>query len=103
MPANQTNDQVSNDDWTSHVATWRASGLTRIEYCQRHDLKLNTFVYQINRRQAPRSKALTLVPVKVGASVAGAGLILHGPKGWSLALAPDVSSAWLGELLGCLS
>ena len=103
MPSIQT-PPSPHAEWSNHIAMWRASKLTRAEYCQQHDLKLNTFIYQNNRRQEARAKALTLVPVKVGTAPAvGGGVVLQGPKGWSLMMAADVSTAWLGELLGRLS
>ena len=104
MPSNQTN-PASHDAWSEHIAMWRASKLTRVEYCQQHDLKLSTFAYQINRRQRAPKNSLTLVPVTVlAAPLAATGdLVLRGPNGWSLAMAHDVSTAWLGELLGRLS
>ncbi len=102
MPSNPTA-QTSHDHWSDHIALWRASKLTRIEYCRQHDLQLNSFIYQINRSLESRPKALTLIPVKVGVPSAGGGVVLHGPKGWSLTMAPDVSTVWLGELLGRLS
>ena len=104
MLSNQTS-PASYDAWSEHIAMWRASKLTRVEYCQQHDLKLNTFAYQINRRQRSPKNSLTLVPVMVRAAplAAGGDLVLRGPNGWSLAMAGDVSTAWLGELLGRLS
>ena len=102
MPSNQTF-PTSHDEWSNHVAMWRASKLTRAQYCRQHDLKLNVFVYQINRRQEAIAKTLTLVPVRIEATSAGGEVVLRGPKGWSLAMASDVSAAWLGELLGSLS
>ena len=103
MPSNQTS-PASHDEWSEHIAMWRASELTRIEYCQQHDLKLNAFTYQNKRRQQVQTKSLTLVPVTVRAARPASGdLVLRGPNGWSLAMASDVSTAWLGELLGRLS
>lgn len=104
MPSNQTT-PASHDAWSEHIAMWRASKLTRVEYCQQHDLKLSTFAYQINRRQRVKTNSLTLVPVtvRVAPLAARGDLVLRGPNGWSLAMAGDVSTAWLGELLGRLS
>ena len=104
MPSNQTS-PTSRDEWSEHIAMWRAGKLTRSEYCQQHDLKLNAFIYQNKRHQQGQPKSLTLVPMKVRAAPlpASGDLVLRGPNGWSLALASDVSTAWLGELLGRLS
>ena len=102
MPLNPTS-PISRGEWSEHIACWRASTLTRIEYCQEHGLALNAFIYQINRHQDGQAKKLTLVPVKVGAMPSCGEVVLRGPRGWSVAMASDVSPAWLGELLGCLS
>jgi hypothetical protein len=104
MPSNQTSPS-SHDEWSEHIAMWRASKLTRIEYCEQRDIKLSSFIYQNNRRQQVQAKSLTLVPVTVRATPrpANGNLVLSGPNGWSLAMASDVSTAWLGELLGRLS
>jgi hypothetical protein len=102
MPSNPTS-PVSRDEWSEHTAKWRTSGLTRIAYCQQYGLQLNSFIYQINRRQDGQSKELTLVPVKVRAAPPGGDVVLRGPRGWSLTMASDVSTAWLGELLERLS
>lgn len=103
MPSNPTS-PVSRDEWSEHVAKWRTSALTRIEYCQQHGLALNAFIYQINRRQDGPAKKLTLVPIKIGDATPSCGeVVMRGPKGWSITMAGDVSAAWLGDLLVRLS
>ena len=100
MSPNQTS-PISHDAWSEHIATWRASKLTRIAYCQQHNLKLNAFIYQNKRHQQCQPQSLTLVPVTVRSAPqpASGEVVLRGPNGWSLAMASDVSTAWLGELL----
>jgi hypothetical protein len=102
MPSNPTS-PISRDEWSEHIAKWRTSELTRIEYCQQHGLQLNSFVYQINRSQEAQAKKLTLVPVKVRVAPSGGDVVLRGASGWSLTMASDVSTAWLGDLLGRLA
>lgn len=104
MPSNQTS-PASHDAWPEHIAAWRAGKLTRIEYCRQHDLKLNAFIYRSKRYQQGQPKSLTLVPVTVRSTTkpASGDLVLRGPNGWSLAMASDVSTVWLGELLGRLA
>ncbi|MGV8892862.1 MAG: IS66 family insertion sequence element accessory protein TnpA [Burkholderiaceae bacterium] len=92
----------ASDNWPEHIALWRASRLTRAEYCRQHDLKFHTFIYQLKRQHA-LIKPLTLIPVKVHAAPASGGLVLHGPKGWSLAMASGVSPVWLAQLLAGLA
>jgi hypothetical protein len=40
--------------WLEHVRSWRASGLSCIAYCDRHDLDLRTFHHWLARAQASR-------------------------------------------------
>lgn len=95
---------LSPDAWAVHISAWRESKLTRAEYCRRHGLKLNLFLYRLSRQQTALAKTLTLVPVSVDAAPAArADLVLSGPRGWSLSMAGDVQAAWLGQLLGALS
>jgi hypothetical protein len=93
---------ISREEWIEHVSKWRTSGLTRIAYCRQENIPVNSFIYQVNRSQETQSNDLTLVPVKVRAVPAGGELVLRSPKGWSLAMASDVSAAWLSDLLGRL-
>ncbi|MFI4941003.1 MAG: IS66 family insertion sequence element accessory protein TnpA [Burkholderiales bacterium] len=102
MPSNPTS-PISRDEWSEHIAKWRTSELTRIEYCRHHGLQLNSFVYQINRSQEAKAKGLKLVPVKIQAAPPGGDVVLRGPRGWSLTMTSDVSTAWLGDLLGRLA
>jgi hypothetical protein len=102
MTSNPTS--LSPDAWAEHIGAWRESKLTRAEYCRRHGLKLNLFLYRLSRQQTALAKTLTLVPVSVDtAPAARADLVLSGPRGWSLSMAGDVPAAWLGQLLGALS
>lgn len=80
MTSNQPS-PISRDEWREHVAAWRASKLTQAEYFRQHELKLNVFRNQINRRQGALAKTLTLVPTKVQIAPAGMEVVLHGPKG----------------------
>jgi hypothetical protein len=86
-------------DWPEHISQWRASKLTRTEYCRQHSLKFQTFVYKVKRHRQGPSIPLTLVPVKVQTALAAPDLILRGPKGWCLTLGAGVSADWLAELL----
>jgi hypothetical protein len=40
--------------WLEHVRSWRASGLSRVAYCARHDLDLRTFHHWVTRARASR-------------------------------------------------
>jgi hypothetical protein len=91
------------DAWAEHVAAWRASKLTRAEYCRQHGLKLNLFLYRLSRHQSALQDADARSRHVDTAPSARADLVLRGPQGWSLSMAGDVSAAWLGQLLGALA
>ena len=99
--ANQPS-KISREEWIEHVSKWRTSGLTRVAYCQQENMPVNSFIYHVNRSQKTQTNELTLIPVKVQVVPAGGELVLRSPKGWSLAMASDVSAAWLSDLLGRL-
>ena len=44
MSSNQTA-PTSHDEWSEHIAMWRAGKRMRIAYCQQYDLKLNALIY----------------------------------------------------------
>ncbi|MBN2569774.1 MAG: hypothetical protein JXB42_10140, partial [Deltaproteobacteria bacterium] len=33
------------DSWTSHVETWKESGLSQVDYCRQHNLSRCRFTY----------------------------------------------------------
>ena len=103
VPATNQRSQISREEWIEHVSKWRTSGLTRAAYCQQENIPVNSFIYQVNRSEETQVNDLTLIPVKVRADPAGGELVLRSPKGWSLAMASDVSTVWLGDLLERLS
>jgi len=96
MSSHQT-PQTSQDIWLDHIAVWRASKLTRAEYCQEHDLSFPAFIYMLKREA--KTKSLTLVPVHVRSSPTTGHLVLQGTKGWSLTMTEGVSPGWMAELL----
>jgi len=89
--------------WSEHIARWQSGKLSRVEYCRQHNLKFHTFVYRLKRHRQTLVRPITLVPVTVHTPSAAREMVLRGPKGWSLALAGDVSTQWLAELMGQLA
>jgi hypothetical protein len=87
----------------SHVAAWRASGLTRQAYSEQHEINAHTFRGWCKRdgwREAtssPDTRSVTLIPLKVTPPVSmiemrcGHGVVLTLP----IAVSPD----WLAELV----
>jgi hypothetical protein len=51
-------------DWELLIAQWRKSGKSVVHFCRERDLVYRQFMRWRQRiKQAPRSKALTLIPV----------------------------------------
>jgi hypothetical protein len=42
--------------WREHVRSWRASGLSCVAYCARHELDLRTFHHWVARARASRRR-----------------------------------------------
>ncbi|CAM2006035.1 IS66 family insertion sequence element accessory protein TnpA [Acanthopleuribacter pedis] len=53
--------------WSQRIRQWEASGLTQVEFCRRHQLKIATFRYWRQRlpakRHATAKGSLRLVPI----------------------------------------
>ena len=45
--------------WKSHLETWKASGLSQAQYCQKHQLKTQSFTYWKSKLE----KQCTLPPL----------------------------------------
>ncbi|GLH25498.1 hypothetical protein ENT52713_28940 [Enterobacter sp. 200527-13] len=49
-----------------HVASWRASGLTRQQYCELHDIKFSTFrEWPQDTKAERRVNESGLIPVRI--------------------------------------
>lgn len=92
--------------WTGHVARFEGSGLTRREYCARHDLAPATLDYW--RRRLRLEPAPVFVPVQARtASVAVAAMppasLLRLRIGDAdLSLPAAIDATWLASLLRAL-
>jgi hypothetical protein len=49
--------------WARHVKLWRASGLTQVQYCQRHRLLKGTLGYWSSTLSKPKAAKSALVEV----------------------------------------
>lgn len=67
--------------WSEHFAAWEASGLSQVEYCKKHDLKLANFTYWRTRSNKKRRKFMPLSSPAVSER-----LILDLPHGIRLEL-----------------
>ena len=93
-------------DWMGHVARFEGSGLTRREYCDRHELAPSTLDYW--RRRLRLEPAPSFVPVQArAASVAvaempAASLLRLRIGDAELSLPADIDATWLASLLRAL-
>ena len=106
-------DQAKWAYWMNHVRAWRASGLTRVAYCQREGIKPATLDYwralagsdhvqPVTAKEAVRGNDITLVPVRVinGLQAQAPGAIqLKSPSGWEIYLPAQVEAHWLSAVL----
>lgn len=53
--------------WTEHIANWRASSLSQVEYCRKHGLAKSTF--RLWKRKLAAAKNNTAAPVIVPVSL----------------------------------
>ena len=54
--------QQTEEYWTDHVETWKASGLTQADYCDQNNIKLNQLVYQKSKRDGKRQPSISTAP-----------------------------------------
>ena len=67
--------------WNEHFTAWEASGLSQVEYCKQHNLKLANFTYWRTRSNKTRRKFMPLSSPAVSER-----LILDLPHGIRLEL-----------------
>lgn len=94
--------------WHVHVKALRQSGLSRAEYCRRHQLGYHAMTYWCRKFSLPKEPASTLVPVPVHSlpysktPVTGSPLRLILPGTLSLEIADDFSETTLARVLAVL-
>jgi len=75
--------------WKTHIDSWQASRLSQTEYCRRHELKFNQFVYWRRKFTPKPSVPISLVQVPVAAVARATGYFSQSAA-LRVALAPDV-------------
>lgn len=50
--------------WEQHIESWRSSGLTQVQYCREHQLKIPTFQYWKSKFER-RNLSRPLLPVAI--------------------------------------
>lgn len=93
--------------WQEHVAAWRRSGQTQVDYCLQHGLVPKQLGYRVKKDRPQdtvgnRTPAVTLVPVQLQEATC-ADVVLQNAGGWQLTLPSGVSADWLASLLRGLS
>ena len=91
--------------WQAHVRALGGSGLSRREYCRRHQLSYHALTYWVRklRPAGPRSSLPALVEVPVPlVQRSGPIFRLHLGQGRLLEIDSDFEEADLGRLLGVL-
>jgi len=75
--------QEKRQSWQQHIRSWQQSGLTRIAYCRRHDLKSHCFVYWRNKF-VPKTETACSGFVEIPTGLGASGL--SQPSGLRLAV-----------------
>ncbi len=99
--------KITRTQWLAHVEQWRASGLTKSEYCQVNGITVHALSYWITRHREhiPEGGKLTLIPGKITGNADAphvGSLILHCPNGSQLHFPDGTPTVWLGALLAQL-
>ncbi len=55
--------------WQAHITAQKQSGLSRAEYCRKHQLSSHAATYWHRRLSKPTSQETTLVPVALTSSI----------------------------------
>ena len=91
--------------WQAHMRALGRSGLSRREYCRRHQLSYHALTYWVRkfRPAGPRSSLPALVEVPVPlVQRSGPVFRLHLSQGCLLEIEPDFDEVGLGRLLRVL-
>lgn len=84
--------------WLRHVRGWRDSGLTQVQYCERHRIALSSLRYWSGRARKG-ADVLKLVPTQVLPEKAAQGCVVRSAKGWEVEFKGEPTAGYLRELL----
>ncbi len=94
--------------WTKRIQDFYSSGLSRKEWCQKHQISLSTFSYWLKKQTEPMETEFELEPVFArlpskqeltsGLSAAHAPVIIHLPGSVRI----EIGAGCPGELLASL-
>lgn len=92
--------------WQNHTESLAKSGLSRREYCLRHNLSYHAMTYWVRKQSHPtsgRSASVTLVEVPVRLPIpSSTPLRLHTGSGYMIELDPNFDEATLVRTLSVL-
>ena len=95
--------------WQAHVKAIAQSGLSRAEYCRRHNLSYHALAYWQRKFSQPTSTTTTLVPITLQTDAGQkarqhdqAELQINLPGKMSIAVGDNFSPATLNRLLTVL-
>ena len=92
--------------WIDHIERWQNSDLEQSVYCQRENIKCNTFTARLSEyRKAQQMTTPGLIPVQVKITqpiAVSESLVFTHRNGHRLTLPVTVSASWLAEFLQCL-
>ncbi len=97
--------------WQAHVHAWRKSGLSQVDYCQRHKLSSSQFCYwkkKANQKKSRNSVSFVPVPVSVPDSELpvtvddDSGLTIHLENGISISLTNNFAANTMTRVVDLL-
>jgi hypothetical protein len=95
----------SREFWTLHVKGWRASGLTKAQYCRRHRFLKGTLGYWASTLKGPKGSGSALVEAgnaEVQPEQRHSAVELMVERRYLLRLWPGVEAEHLGKVLSVL-
>ncbi len=88
--------------WRQQIETFKTSGLSRVAYCEKNQIKLSTLDYWRQKLSNPEEKnGLNWIPVKI-AKDSSPGIDLHVGR-ITIAVKPGFDRTLLVELLQTIS
>lgn len=86
--------------WQEQIESWRASGLTRKNYCEKENIDLSKFLYR-QTRCSKKPKGIhfreMVLPTRIGGGLSGLQVLL--PNGVRLNLGGELTLDYLETLL----
>lgn len=93
--------------WQQHLVGFRASGLSRVEYCREHGLKVHQLGYQLDRAgktakaMAKSAFARVAAPAHVEATQRHGARLVFG-RGVALELGSDADASWVAKVIAAV-